>query len=827
MSFDRTVAHFVTHRRRLVFTLVAGLVLACAATIAFALRFNSDVLDMLPGEFDSVQALKISDREFTNARQLTFALCDDAHALDLDDLAAQFSDALKKEPWAVRVTSASPLDSPDGIAHLQKHLAVPLLLNLDPTAFSAAIKALEPARMAARLHELRGKMETMSMAEMKLNFDALGLVQEAMKPLAGSFANGDEGQGFTSPDGTMHLVFVETNQPDIGPRACQVLMRRVDDFIARFLASLDPAARPRILVTGRTAYVDQISRAMHFDILTTLGGSILLVSAVFYFGFRRFWPLVALMNVLLLCCVAAIALGGLIFHELNLITVGLCSILVGLGVDFGMLLYGAYQAQRNAGVPHEQAISASLRQLSGGIFIGALTTAAGFGSLALSGCAAFAQLGSLIAIGIVVASVLMMTVFYACLSRRRPPEEHDFIFEGGKKYVRAVFKNPKKILIIGTLFLVAMSLLAVAPIGQLRFEADPKSMEPKCPASDALHLVQQKFPAAQEPLLVLVSAQNPEEFHDAWAGLQAKWAQLAEAHEIKGARALGAFALSPKRMQENLTQLAAVDLGAARETLQKTLQTEGFNANDESFQNSFALIDALQTARQSTPISDWRKMLPQSSSWWFMLDQFFAKNALLGAAYITPNSRIRGNAEKESLREKLTQPGVTMHITGWTYVLADLIPWAKGRLALLSAAMIVFNVVLLAFLYRRAEPLLILMASLALSIGAMVACLKLFGFALNLFNVLAFPLVLGVGVDYGIYILLALRQPGDREHAFATIIKPVLLAGMTAIAGFASLCLAHNPALRGLGAVCALGVAWCLFATIFFILPAYVAREGR
>ena len=166
-----------------------------------------------------------------------------------------------------------------------------------------------------------------------------------------------------------------------------------------------------------------------------------------------------------------------------------------------------------------------------------------------------------------------------------------------------------------------------------------------------------------------------------------------------------------------------------------------------------------------------------------------------------------------------------MHITGWTYVLADLIPWAQSKLWLLTVVMVVFNIVLLAFLYRSFAPLAILMVSLALSIGAMVACLKIFGFALNLFNVLAFPLVLGVGVDYGIYILLALRQPGDKEHGFATIIKPVLLAGLTAIAGFGSLALAHNPALRGLGIVCALGVAWSLFSTLFFILPAYLWKK--
>src|SRR5581483_1627645 len=109
MSLDRTVAHFVTHRRRFVF-LVAGLITGlCIATILFALRFDSDVLDLLPRQFDSVQALKVSDREFTNARQLTFAVCDTSGAQDafmLDTAAEKFRDALKQQPWAVRVTSA-------------------------------------------------------------------------------------------------------------------------------------------------------------------------------------------------------------------------------------------------------------------------------------------------------------------------------------------------------------------------------------------------------------------------------------------------------------------------------------------------------------------------------------------------------------------------------------------------------------------------------------------------------------------------------------------------------------------------------------------------
>jgi predicted RND superfamily exporter protein len=825
MSLDRTVAHLVTHRRPAVFAAVAVLAVASLLIIVFGLRFNSDILDLLPKNFDSVQAFKTTDREFTNARQITFALSLPPDQGDLEEITERFCDALRKQPWVVRVTANAPVESPDGIEDLQSRLAVPLLLNLQPPAFAKAMTLLQPAQIAARLHELRAKMDAMGMAEMKLDFDALGLVQEALRPLAGSFSS-DQSQSFVSSDGSMHLVFVETNQSGIGPHECQALMRQVEAFDAGFLASCP--VKPAILVTGRNAFVDQISRAMRFDILSTLAGSILLVSVVFYAGFRRFLPLVALMHVLLLCCVIAIAAGGLIFHELNLITIGLCSILVGLGVDFGMLLYGSYQSQRNAGVEHEEAIARSLRQLSEGIFIGALTTAAAFVSFVLSDCSAFAQLGGLIAIGILFASVLMMCVFYACISRSRPPQEHDLLFEAGKRYVAMVFRNPRPVLICTTIFLLILCGIAIAPIGRLRMQADPKTLEPECAASDALHTIQAAFPVAKEPLLVLVDAANAEQCHDEWTKITTQWNALVNAGKIRSYISPAPFVLSPELQRENLRQLGAVDLAAARDSYTKALAAEGFNTADPAFQNVLKLIDALQAARTAgTPETNWRDILPAASSWWFVLDQFFARDSFLGAAYVTPLEHIRDVEQKNVLHDELTVPGVSMHITGWTYVLADLIPWARHKLTLLSVVMVSFNIVLLSFLYRRVEPLVILMLSMALSIGAMIACLKIFGFALNLFNVLAFPLVLGVGVDYGIYILLAMRQPGDKEYAFATIIKPVILAGLTAVAGFGSLAIAHNPALRGLGAVSAIGIACCLFSTIFFILPAYLLRLKR
>src|SRR5205823_11156134 len=93
-----------------------------------------------------------------------------------------------------------------------------------------------------------------------------------------------------------------------------------------------------VLVTGRSAYVSEISLSMRYDILATLLGSTLLVGSIFFIGFRRWLPLIGMGFSLLLSCLVALALGLLILGKLNMVTVGFCAILVGLGVDFAILI---------------------------------------------------------------------------------------------------------------------------------------------------------------------------------------------------------------------------------------------------------------------------------------------------------------------------------------------------------------------------------------------------------------------------------------------------------------------------------------------------------
>jgi len=117
--------------------------------------------------------------------------------------------------------------------------------------------------------------------------------------------------------------------------------------------------------------------------------------------------------------------------------------------------------------------------------------------------------------------------------------------------------------------------------------------------------------------------------------------------------------------------------------------------------------------------------------------------------------------------------------------------------------------------------------TLAFGIGAMIASMKLLHINLNLLNVLSFRLVLAIGVDYGIYVVLVWQKTREIEHDIAGVVKPVLLAGLTAVSGFGSLALARNPALTGLGIACAIGIFWSLVATILFTLPAMAALNPK
>src|SRR6185295_8773278 len=123
--------------------------------------------------------------------------------------------------------------------------------------------------------------------------------------------------------------------------------------------------------------------------------------------------------------------------------------------------------------------------------------------------------------------------------------------------------------------------------------------------------------------------------------------------------------------------------------------------------------------------------------------------------------------------------------------------------------------------FRNVTDIFISVIALAFSGVCLWAVMSLADWSWNLLNLMALPLLLGMGVDFSIHMQLALRRHhGDLGLVRSSVGRALLLAGATTVAGFASLILSSNAGMASLGKVCAVGISCAMFTSIY-LLPAW------
>jgi len=127
----------------------------------------------------------------------------------------------------------------------------------------------------------------------------------------------------------------------------------------------------------------------------------------------------------------------------------------------------------------------------------------------------------------------------------------------------------------------------------------------------------------------------------------------------------------------------------------------------------------------------------------------------------------------------------------------------------------------LSLAFRRAAEVLLSLAALGFSLASLCTLMKLAGWSWNLLNLMALPLLLGVGVDYSIHTLLALRRyRGDLARTRRSVGRALFLCAATTATGFGSLSFSNNAGLASLGQVCAAGVI-VTYLVATFLLPGW------
>jgi hypothetical protein len=164
--------------------------------------------------------------------------------------------------------------------------------------------------------------------------------------------------------------------------------------------------------------------------------------------------------------------------------------------------------------------------------------------------------------------------------------------------------------------------------------------------------------------------------------------------------------------------------------------------------------------------------------------------------------------------------------TGKTFGTVEGLKAMKNGLEWAGVYALIAIVVVLALDFRRPRHVLIALTPLAMGIVISLGIMSVFGLPLNPANVIAFPLILGVGVDNGVHILhdWLLRRAEGRSTISYPIGRGVLVKALTTLIGFGTLMISSQRGLAGLGFILTLGVGCCMVAALVF-LPA-VLRVG-
>jgi predicted exporter/lauroyl/myristoyl acyltransferase len=764
------------------------------------LHFDAEVLDLLPGKVPAVNGLKLYQQHFTNARELIVTV--KAPDAELATSTAQsISGRLGGETNLVADVTWQPpwLENPGQVTELIAYL----WLNQPPEIFNRLACRLAETNLAGVLAETRDRLATsLSPAEIaRLGYDPFGLTQlpENLTSIAPGFGRG--GDLFASADGRFRIIFVKARGELAGYRACTDWLKAVKQSVA---AALPATNGIDIGYTGRPVFVAEISNSMKHDITLSVGGTSLIIAILFWLAHRRWKPMLWLLALLALILACTLALGGLIFGTVSVLSMGFAAILLGLAVDYAVVHYQEALAHPDLSVPEIR------RAIAPSIFWAAVTTISAFLVLNFGGLPGLAQLGSLVGLGVALSAFVMIFAYLPLLfPDRMQPRSNRMITEPHVKNPKPLNPFRAKTVLAFTAALILFCAVVLFS-GLPKMDATSNALQPRhSEASAALDAIKENLGQKREPLWLVIAGQNENEVARKLDAIEPILENAVSNRTLTGFTSPDLFWPRPDFQSAN--RAAAHRLVEERNAMHAAALTNGFA------EKALGLTDGIggtwQHATATTNI-----FWPTNPLCTWIFEKLAARetNQFLAAAFLYPATNTVSFA---SLESQLPHDGVWL--SSWEFLGGTVLAAVKKNLWKLLLPMIGLVLLSLWLAFRRVAEMFFSVGILLLSGFCLLAVMKLTGWSWNLLNLMALPLIIGTGVDYSIFMQLALRRHGgDLQVAHRSVGRALLLCGGTAVAGFGSLGFSSNAGMASLGRICAIGIAGNMLISVY-LLPVW------
>ena len=683
-------------------------------------------------------------------------------------------------------------------------------------------RRLEPTAIAERVHGLKRALAApMSFgARQWIAKDPLGIDEIVGRSFERRYADAmirPSGEYFLSRGGDSLLMIVRPRESAFDTIFSERLLENVHAAERRLLDGEWRGRSVEVAHTGSYVYAVADKQIMRDDLRIYFVIAPLAVLAIFHLGLRslRILPFVTLP--LVLTTIAMFAVSLLWYGSLTMISVASAAIFYGLGIDSSIYFYhllrekAAELDQPLDAARVEQAVADTLVEIGAATVVASTTTAIAFLVIGYSDFTGVSQLGVMTAIGMLLnipaTFILLPAMVFAWGPRAIPsPARESRIAEGFGRFAEWIAAHRA-----GVSLALLLLLSAVAAAGLPRLSLDTDFAHLRMGGGEAERVEQRlraEYGAVDAQGIVVVRAEDTEAALVATERVTAVLERYRTEGVVRSISSLTTFFPSAKTASERLSRFRALPRAAAARALEHALEREGFDT--AAFRG--VLADLERDDRREISIEEQRDG-PLAG----LIEHHFRRDAESAAiaTYLVPSD----GASLASLQARLHAdlPDVRFAFTGRPLVERELASLLRGELGWFIGASIGLNLLLVLFAERRLSSSLALLSPTIAALILYLGLMGLLGVAIDPINLIVLPLLIGLGVDDGVYLTAHARFAGSLATGVRRGAIALLLAAGTTIVGFGSLGLSRYPALVRLGLLGALGLGLCTIAALFAV----------
>ncbi|WP_426435033.1 MMPL family transporter [Bradyrhizobium genosp. P] len=597
----------------------------------------------------------------------------------------------------------------------------------------------------------------------------------------------------------------------------------------------------RVRLTGPIPIANEEYATVADGALTNGIGTVVIVLVILWLALHSAKIIFAVFVNLFIGLAITTAVGLMMVGSLNLLSIAFAVLFIGLGVDFGIQFSVRYRSERFKNDNLTLALENAARRSAVPLSLAAMATAVGFLCFLPTDYRGISELGKIAGAGMLIAFITSITVLPALLDLLNPPGEKEAVGYAFLAPVDHFLEKHRIAIIVGTL-LVAVAGLPL--LHYMKFDFNPINLRSAKVESIATFLDLRKDPnTGANAINVLTNSEADAK------KIEAKLEKLPEVSRVmsldsfvpddqpaklkliaQAARTLDP-ALSPDSVdaapsdQENVESLkssvdnlrktadnnqgpgavAARRLADALQKLADSNQATRDKAQDVFVAPMKIVFDQLKSALQAQTIT-LQTLPPRFVASWK------AKDGLMRVE-VEPkgdpndNDNLRRFADAVLAAEPTAIGGPVSILKSGDVVVEAFIH--AGILALVGISVLLWVV-----LRRVTDVLLTLVPLLVAGIVTLEICV-LIGLPLNFANIVALPLLLGVGVAFKIYYVTAWRQ-GRTNLLQSSLTRAIFFSALTTATAFGSLWLSSHPGTASMGKLLALSLVTTLAAVLLF-----------